>query len=83
MNSSTLNIINKKLENEPQEILDRVLAYLEDILEDKNSKKTDFELTEEQKNSIHKIKNSRKAIFCGLDVQQKFLIRGNINNCPR
>lgn len=57
MNSSTLNIINKKLENEPQEILDRVLAYLEDILEDKNSKKADFELTEEQKNSLHKINN--------------------------
>ena len=39
MNSSTLNIIYKKLENEPQEILDRVLAYLEGILEDKKSKK--------------------------------------------
>lgn len=57
MNSSTLNIIYKKLENEPQEILDRVLAYLEGILEDKKSKKTDFELTEEQKNSLLKIKN--------------------------
>ena len=57
MNSSTLNIIYKKLENEPQEILDRVLAYLEGILEDKNSKKTDFELTEEQKNSLLEIKN--------------------------
>lgn len=57
MNSSTLNIIYKKLENEPQEILDRVLAYLEGILEDNNSKKTDFELTEEQKNSLREIKN--------------------------
>jgi hypothetical protein len=56
MNSATLDLINEKLKNEPQEILDRALGYLEGILEDKDLQYSDFELTEEQKTNLLEIK---------------------------
>lgn len=55
MNSATLDLINEKLKNEPQEILDRVLGYLEGILEDKDLKFNDFELTDEVKKQLKDI----------------------------
>lgn len=57
MESTTLDVINEKLKNEPQEILDRVLNYLEEILEDKKWLKNEFVLTEEQKRNLLEIKN--------------------------
>ncbi|MBW8362157.1 MAG: hypothetical protein K0M56_08240 [Kaistella sp.] len=55
MNSATLDLINEKLKNEPQEILDRVLGYLEGILEDKDLQYNDFELTDEMKKQLKEI----------------------------
>lgn len=53
MGSVTLKDINELLKNAPENILERVLGYIEGILEDKN---TSFELSEEQIESLQKIK---------------------------
>lgn len=57
MHSTTLNLINDKLKNERQEILDRVLGYLEGILENDIDNALDYELTADQKNNLFEIKN--------------------------
>lgn len=53
MESVTLKNINEILKDTPESTLKRVLGYIEGILEDKNS---DFKLSEEQKESLNKIK---------------------------
>jgi len=46
--------ITDKLQNVPKEVLERVLAYLTEM--DENKKNLNFELSEEQKESLLKIK---------------------------
>jgi hypothetical protein len=53
MESVTLKHINKILKDAPENILERVLGYIEGILEDESNH---FELSEEQKESLQKIK---------------------------
>lgn len=53
MESAILKNINKILKDAPENILERVLGYIEGILEEEN---TDFKLSEEQKESLHQIK---------------------------
>lgn len=53
MESVTLKDINELLKNAPESILERVLGYIEGILEDKN---TSFELSPEQIENLRKIK---------------------------
>ena len=53
MESVTLKNINKILKDAPESTLERVLGYIEGILEDKSS---EFKLSEEQKESLKKIK---------------------------
>ena len=55
MNSTTLITITEKLKNEPQEILDRVLGYVEGILEDRNPQMHEFVLTEDMKKQLREI----------------------------
>ena len=45
--------ITEKLKDAPKNILERVLGYVDGILEDKTE---NFELTEEQKNNLQEIK---------------------------
>lgn len=54
MESVTLKHINEILKEAPENILERVLGYIEGILEEE---KTGFELSEEQKENLRKIKN--------------------------
>lgn len=54
MESITLKHINKILKDAPENILERVLGYIEGILEDENS---NFKLSEEQIKSLQEIKN--------------------------
>jgi len=53
MESVTLKNINEILKDAPESTLERVLGYIEGILEDKSS---EFKLSEEQKESLKKIK---------------------------
>lgn len=53
MESATLKNINQILKDAPENILERILGYIEGILEEEN---TDFKLSEEQKESLRKIK---------------------------
>lgn len=53
MESATLKNINKILKDAPENILERILGYIEGILEEES---TDFKLSEEQKESLRKIK---------------------------
>jgi len=53
MESATLKSINKILKEAPENILERILGYIEGILEEEN---TDFELSDEQKKSLQEIK---------------------------
>jgi hypothetical protein len=53
MESATLKNINKILKDAPENILERILGYIEGILEEEN---TDFKLSEEQKESLQKIR---------------------------
>ncbi|WP_449398647.1 hypothetical protein [Chryseobacterium wanjuense] len=53
MESAILKNINKILKDAPENILERVLGYIEGILEEEN---TDFKLSEEQKESLRQIK---------------------------
>lgn len=53
MESITLKNINDILKNAPENILERVLGYIEAILEDE---KSEFKLSDEQKKSLQKIK---------------------------
>lgn len=48
--TSTLDHINAKLQNVPQHILERVLGYVEGLLE-----RRDFEVTEEMKTEMRAI----------------------------
>ena len=48
--TSTLDHINAKLQNVPQDILERVLGYVEGLLE-----RRDFEVTEEMKTEMRAI----------------------------
>jgi len=53
MESVTLKNINEILKDAPENILERVLDYIEGLLEDENS---NFKLSEEQIESLQKIK---------------------------
>jgi hypothetical protein len=53
MESVTLKNINEILKDAPENILERVLGYIEEILQDENS---NFKLSEEQIESLQKIK---------------------------
>lgn len=53
MESATLKNINKILKDAPENILERVLGYIEGILDDE---KSEFKLSDEQKKSLQKIK---------------------------
>lgn len=53
MESVTLKNINEILKDAPEIILERVLGYIEGILEDDNS---NFKLSEQQVKSLQKIK---------------------------
>ncbi len=53
MESVTLKNINEILKDAPENILERVLGYIEGILEDENS---NFKLSQEQIESLQKIK---------------------------
>lgn len=53
MESVTLKNINEILKDAPENILERVLGYIEGLLEDENS---NFKLSEEQIESLQKIK---------------------------
>ncbi|UFH32219.1 hypothetical protein LNP04_00525 [Chryseobacterium sp. C-71] len=53
MESVILKNINEILKNAPESILERVLGYIEGISEDE---KYNFKLSEEQKESLKKIK---------------------------
>lgn len=53
MESVILKNINEILKNAPENILERVLGYIEGISEDE---KNNFKLSEEQKESLKKIK---------------------------
>ncbi|UMQ42171.1 hypothetical protein MKS83_00460 [Chryseobacterium sp. Y16C] len=53
MESATLKNINKILKDAPENILERILGYIEGILEEEN---TDFKLSDEQKESLRQIK---------------------------
>ncbi|KPH13167.1 hypothetical protein [Chryseobacterium sp. ERMR1:04] len=53
MESVTLKNINEILKDTPQSTLERVLDYIDGILEDKSN---EFKLSEEQKESLNKIK---------------------------
>jgi hypothetical protein len=53
MESATLKSITEILKNAPENILERVLGYIEGIVE---NEKNDFKLSEEQKESLKKIK---------------------------
>lgn len=53
MESATLKNINEILKDAPENILERVLGYIEGILDDE---KSEFKLSDEQKKSLQKIK---------------------------
>lgn len=53
MESVSLKDINELLKDAPKNVLERVFGYIEGILEDENS---EFKLSEEQKESLKKIK---------------------------
>lgn len=53
MESVILKNINEILKNAPESVLERVLGYIEGISEDE---KNNFKLSEEQKESLKKIK---------------------------
>lgn len=54
MESIILKNINEILKDAPENILERVLGYIEGILEDNQN---EFKLSEKQKESLKKIKN--------------------------
>ncbi|MCS3531957.1 hypothetical protein [Chryseobacterium sp. JUb7] len=65
MESITLKNINEILKDAPENILERVLGYIEGILEDEN---TEFVLSEEQKESLKKIKDRSYEQHTEIDV---------------
>jgi len=68
MISSTLHIINEKLKNESEEILQQVLGYLDGIIEKKSEKNwyehnVNYQLTDEQKSELDAMENLKDEDF--------------------
>jgi len=53
MESATLKNINKILKEAPENVLERILGYIEGLLEEEDN---NFKLSDEQKESLQKIK---------------------------
>lgn len=64
MESATLKNINKILKDAPENILERILGYIEGILEED----TDFKLSEEQKESLRQIKQRSNEQHTEIDT---------------
>ena len=65
MESVILKNINEILKNAPENILERVLGYIEGISEDE---KNNFKLSDEQKESLKKIKERPYDQHTGIDT---------------
>jgi hypothetical protein len=65
MESVTLKNINEILKNAPENILERVLCYIEAILEDEN---TEFKLSDEQKKSLQEIQKRSYEKHTEIDI---------------
>jgi len=58
---ATINIINKRLENAPQEVLDRLLGYLDAITEASNT------IPQWQQDLVLERKKTKKEDYLSLD----------------
>lgn len=62
---ATINIINKRLENAPQEVLDRLLGYLDAITEASNT------IPQWQQDLVLERKKTKKEDYLSLDDLEK------------
>jgi len=72
MNSTTLNTITKKLENQSEDILKQVLGYLDGILESKKDKNwlehnQNYQLSEQQKRELDAMENLTDEDFMPIE----------------
>ncbi len=70
MNTQTLNLISKKLQDAPQDILDRVSEYVDALIQ---PEKKPYLLTSEQQNILDFQTNINKSTYINADELYKDL----------
>lgn len=62
MEPTSIDLLNKKLKNAPQSVIERVLGYVDSLLEN-NSATKPYSLSEEQQQILDSQLNSDKSIY--------------------